>query len=261
MPTVHPTAVVDPSAKLAEGVLIGAYAVVGSHVELHEGVELRPHAHVRGHTTVGARTRIFPFTVVGEEPQDKGFDPAMETELHVGEDNVIREHVSIHLGTPGGGGATRIGNDNLFMNGSHVGHDAKIGDHVIVASNSALGGHCEIQDYAVIGALTGVHQFTRVGESVMVAGLAGVAQDAPPFSLVAGERTTIRGLNAVGIRRRGFSPEVRKELKRAYHIFFHSKLRLEVAFERVREEGLASAEVGRLVHFLETSERGFSRPQ
>lgn len=261
MAKIHPTAVVDPAAKLADDVVIGAYAVVGEHVELRAGVELRPHSHVRGHTTVGERTRIFPFSVVGEEPQDKGFDPAMETALEVGSDNVIREHVSIHLGTPGGGGCTRIGDDNLFMNGSHVGHDARIGDHVIVASNSAIGGHCQIHDHSVIGALSGVHQFTRVGESVMVAGLAGVAQDAPPFSLVAGERTTIRGLNAVGLRRRGFTTEVRKEIKRAYHIVFHSKLRLEVALDRIREEGLASDEVGRLVRFLETSERGFSRPQ
>ena len=260
MPHVHPTALVDPSAKIADDVQIGAYAVVGPHVVLQEGVELRPHCHVRGHTAVGERTRIFPFAVVGEEPQDKGFDPETETGLRIGKDNVIREHVSIHLGTPGGRGWTAIGDDNLFMNGSHVGHDSLIGDHVIVATNVALGGHCEIQDYSVIGGLCGVHQFTRVGESVMVAGLSGVAQDAPPFSLVAGERTTIRGINAVGLRRRGFAPEVRREIKRAYHIVFHSKLRLEVALERIREEGLASNEVARLVRFLETSARGFSRP-
>ncbi|MGI9431836.1 MAG: acyl-ACP--UDP-N-acetylglucosamine O-acyltransferase [Myxococcota bacterium] len=260
MSLIHPTAVVDPAAKVADDVKIGAYAVVGPHVELQAGVELRPHCHVRGHTRVGERTRIFPFSVVGEEPQDKGFDPETETELRIGSDNVIREHVSIHLGTPEGNGCTTIGDDNLFMNGSHVGHDSEIGDHVIVASNVALGGHCEVQDFAVIGGLCGVHQFARVGESVMVAGLAGVAQDAPPFSLVAGERTTIRGINAVGIRRRGFSPAVRREIKRAYHIVFHSKLRLEVALDQIKEEGLASDEVARLVHFLETSERGFSRP-
>lgn len=260
MPRIHPTAVVDPGAKLAEDVEIGAFVVVGPDVVLQAGVELRPHSHVRGHTALGERTRVFPFAVVGEEPQDRGFDPETQTELKVGADNVIREHVSIHVGTPGGRASTLIGNNNLFMNGSHVGHDSTIGDQVIIASNVALGGHCEIQDHAVIGGLCGVHQFTRVGESVMVAGLAGVAQDAPPFSLVAGERTTIRGINAVGIRRRGFSLEVRREIKRAYHIVFHSKLRLEVALDRIREEGLASEEVARLVRFLETSERGFSRP-
>jgi UDP-N-acetylglucosamine acyltransferase len=260
LPRIHPTAVVDPGAKIAEDAEIGAFVVVGPDVVLQAGVELRPHSHVRGHTTLGERTRVFPFAVVGEEPQDRGFDPATQTGLRVGADNVIREHVSIHVGTSGEGGSTTIGDNNLFMNGSHVGHDSTIGDHVIVASNVALGGHCEIQDHAVIGGLCGVHQFTRVGESVMVAGLAGVAQDAPPFSLVAGERTTIRGINAVGIRRRGFSLEVRREIKRAYHIVFHSKLRLEVALDRIREEGLASEEVARLVKFLETSERGFSRP-
>lgn len=251
---------VDPAAKLADDVEVGAYAVVGPQVELGPGVEVRPHAHIRGRTTIGAHTRIFPFAVVGEEPQDKDFPKNGATELRIGERNVIREHSSIHLGTPEGGGCTLIGDDNLFMNGSHVGHDAQIASQIIVASNVALGGHCEIQDFAVIGGLCGVHQFARIGESAIVAGLSGVARDAPPFSMVAGERTTLRGINKVGLRRRGFSPAVCREIKRAYHIIFYSELRLEVALKRVREEGLACEEVGRLLNFLATpSPRGFSR--
>lgn len=145
------------------------------------------------------------------------------------------------------------------MNGVHVGHDTRIGSHCIIASHCAIGGHVRIEDHAVVGGLSGIHQFARIGESSMVAALSGVTKDAPPFSLVAGERATLRGLNVVGLKRRGFSPQVRAEIRRAYQILFSSKLRLEPALEKVREEGLACAEVGRLVRFIESSERGFSR--
>jgi UDP-N-acetylglucosamine acyltransferase len=258
MAALHPTAIVDPGAKLADDVTVGAYAVIGPQVELGPGVEVRSHAYITGWTTVGARSRIFPFVVLGEEPQDKGF-AGESTKLEIGCDTVIREHTSIHVGTPKGGGCTRVGDDNLIMNGVHIGHDAQIGSHCIIASHVAIAGHAEMHDYAVIGGLSGVHQFARIGESAMVAGLSGVAQDVPPFSLVAGERTSIRGINVVGLRRRGFPPEVRRQIKRAYQLLFHSKLRLEVAVERVRAEGLSSAEVGRLLAFVEGSSRGVGR--
>ena len=258
MPEVHPSAAVDPSAKLADDVVVGAFAVVGPEVQLDEGVELRPHALVTGRTRIGPRTRIFPFAVVGEEPQDKSFS-GESTQLIIGADNVIREHCAIHVGTAKGGGATRIGEDNLIMNGVHVGHDAQIASHCIVASHVAIGGHVELQDYAIIGGLSGVHQFARIGESAMVAALAGVTKDAPPYAIVAGERATTRGVNVIGLRRRGFSAEVRQEIKRAYQVLFHSKLRMELAIARVREEGLDSPEVGRLLDFLQSSERGVSR--
>ena len=250
---------VDPAAKLADDVSVGAFAFVGPQVRLARGVVVRPHAHICGRTSIGAGSRVFPFAVVGDEPQDKDFPRNVDTELVIGERNEIREHCSIHRGTPAGGGATRIGNDNLFMNGSHVGHDAQIGSQVIVASNAALGGHCELQDYAVIGGLCGVHQFARIGESAIVGGLSGVSQDAPPFSMVVGERARITGINKVGLRNRGFSLTVRREIKRAYQLVFHSELRLTVAIARIREEGLASAEVARLLDFLSSSKRGVSR--
>ena len=163
------------------------------------------------------------------------------------------------MGTEKGGGCTRIGDDNLLMNGVHVGHDTRIGSSCIIASQSAIAGHVEVQDFAVIGGLSGVHQFTRIGESSMVAALSGVTKDAPPFTIVAGERATTRGVNRVGLRRRGVPAAVCREIKRAFQILFQSKLRLEPALQRVREEGLHSPEVLRLVRFLETSERGFSR--
>ena len=258
MPSVHNTAIVDRRAKLAEGVEVGPYCTVGPDVELGEGVALESHAVVGGHTSVGAGTRIFPFACVGGEPQDKKFE-GETTRLAIGRDNVIREHVTIHVGTRKGGGATRIGDDNLIMNGAHVAHDCRIGSHVIVASFCGIAGHVTIDDYAVLGAFTGVHQFARVGESAMSAANSMLSQDAPPFAMVAGDRARLVGLNSVGLKRRGFSRDTRKQLKRAYHLVFQAHLRLEEALERVREELPDAPEVARLVRFLEESERGFVR--
>jgi UDP-N-acetylglucosamine acyltransferase len=255
---IHPSAVVEPGAKIAGDVVIGACAVVGPEVELAAGVELRAHAHVCGRTTVGEGTRIFPFAVLGEEPQDKSFS-GETTELLVGRDNVIREHATIHVGTQRGGGCTRIGDDNFIMNGVHLGHDTEIGSHCIIASHCAFGGHVLVEDYAVVGGLCGIHQFARVGESAMVAAMSGLSKDVPPFSLVSGHRARVSGINVVGLRRRGFSAEVRAEIKHAFHILFSSKLRLEPAMERLRAEHFESDEAARLLHFLENSERGFCR--
>jgi len=258
VPQIHPTAVVDRRAKLADDAVIGPFCTVGPEVELAAGVELRSHVHATGRTTVGARTRIFPFVVLGEEPQDKSWS-GESTALVIGVDNVIREHTSIHVGTPRGGGCTRLGDDNLVMNGAHIGHDAQIGSHIIVASHVAIAGHAAVEDFAVIGGLSGVHQYARIGESAMVAALSGVTLDAPPFALVAGERATLRGLNVVGLKRRGVVAAVREELKRAFHILFFSKLRLEPALARVRAADFKSDEVARLIAFFEASERGVSR--
>jgi len=232
--------------------------VIGAEVVLGPAVEIRPHALITGRTRIGARTRVFPFAVLGEEPQDKSFSDEA-TELVIGADNVLREHVTIHVGTTKGGGCTRIGDDNFIMNGVHVAHDVQLGSHVIVASQVAIAGHAEVQDFAVIGGLSGVHQHARVGESAMVGALSGVTLDAPPFSLVSGERATLRGVNAVGLRRRGFPSAVRHEIKRAFHLLFQSKLRLEDAIASAREEGFESAEVERLLAFVESSARGVSR--
>lgn len=258
MTSVHPSAVVDPRAKLASGVEVGPFSVVGPDVELGENVVLQSHAVVTGHTSVGAGTRIFPFACVGGEPQDKKFT-GEATRLVIGRDNVIRESVTIHVGTPGAGGCTRLGDDNLIMNGAHIAHDCTIGSHVIVASFCGLAGHVSVDDYAVLGAFTGVHQFSRVGESVMTAANSMLSQDAPPFCMVAGDRARLVGLNLVGLRRRSLSRDAVRRLKRAYHLLFHARLRLEPALAAVREELGDGGEVGRLLRFLETSERGFVR--
>ena len=258
MSSVHPSAIVEPGAKLAEDVEIGPYAMVGSEVELAAGAVVGPHVVLLGRTLVGERTRIFPGACIGGEPQDRSFS-GEATRLVIGRDNVIREHVTIHVGTPEGGGCTRVGDDNLIMNSAHVAHDCQIGSHCIVASFVGLAGHVTIEDHAVLGAYTGVHQFTRIGESAMAAGGSKLVKDAPCFSLVAGDRARLVGLNSLGIRRRGFSPEVVRDLKRSFRILFGSRMRFQPALERVRRELGASPEVARLIRFLENSQRGVCR--
>lgn len=258
MARVHPSASIETGAKLARDVEVGPFAVIGPEVELAEGVVVGTHAVVTGRTAIGARTRISPFACVGGEAQIKGSveEPGR---LAIGEDNVIREQATINAGSTKGGGCTRIGDDNMFMIGSHVGHDCEIGSHCIVGNFTALGGHVLVQDFAVLSAYTGVHQHARVGESVMVAANAKIAQDVPPFAMVAHDRARLVGLNTIGMKRRGLSPAAIREIKHAFHVLFHSKRRLREAIVRVREELPDRPEIARLLRFLETSERGVCR--
>jgi UDP-N-acetylglucosamine acyltransferase len=258
MARIHPTAVVDPRAKLAEGVEVGPYVVIGEGIELAEDVAIGSHANLMGKTSIGARTRVFPFAILGSDPQVRGFS-GETTALAIGEDNIIREYVSIHIGTVKGGGCTRVGDHNLIMNNVHIAHDCQVGSHCELAPFSGLGGHVVVEDHVVLGAMTGIHQFVRVGESVFTAANSMLAKDALPFSLVAGDRARFMGLNTVGLERRGFRPETIAELKHAMHVLFHSKLLLEPALEQVERECAGSPEVARLVDFLRCSKRGFIR--
>jgi UDP-N-acetylglucosamine acyltransferase len=258
LPRVHPHAVVDPSAKLADDVTIGAFSYVGPGVELSPGVVVANHVSVMGPTSVGPRTQIHPFAAVGGAPQDKKY-AGEPTRLEIGADNQIREGVTIHRGTPQAGGVTRLGDDVMVMNGAHIAHDCQIGSHVVIASFCGLAGHVTIEDFAVLGAYTGVHQHARVGESVMSAANAKLSKDAPPFALVAGDHARVVGMNGVGLQRRNFSDTALHDLKHAFHLLFASKLRLEVATARVREEAGSTPEVQRLLHFIETSTRGVCR--
>jgi UDP-N-acetylglucosamine acyltransferase len=255
---IHPSSVIDPAAKLAEDVEVGAFAFIGPEVELGPGVLVANHASVTGRTRIGRRTRIFPFAAVGGEPQDKKFEGEV-TELIIGAENVIREGSTIHVGTGLGGGITRLGDDNLIMNGAHIAHDVSIGSHCIVASFCGVAGHVEVEDHAVLGAFTGVHQFTRIGESAMTAANSMLSQDAPPFSMVAGDRARLAGMNAVGLKRRGFDRETRRAIKHAFHLIFSSRLKLEQAALRLRDELPDQPEVERLLRFLEGSKRGYCR--
>lgn len=258
MAVVHPTATVDAGAVLADDAVVGPYAYVGPDVELAAGVELGPHVVVTGHTRIGARTRVSPHACLGGEPQHLEY-AGEPTRLEIGRDNVIREHVSIHVGTVRGGGCTRIGDGNLLMNGSHVGHDCSIGSHVVIASFSGLAGHVRIEDHAVLGAYTGVHQHARVGESAMTAAGSMLSLDAPPFVLVAGDRARVVGLNTVGLKRRGFDAATRGAIKRAHRLVFASGLPVADALARVEAELGGVPEIGRWLAFLRKSERGFCR--
>jgi UDP-N-acetylglucosamine acyltransferase len=258
VPRIHPAAIVEPGAELASDVEVAAYALIGPRVTLAAGVRVGPHAVIEGRTRVGEGTRVFAHACIGGEPQDTGF-ASEPTELEIGRRNVIREHVTIHVGTSRGGGCTRLGDDNLLMNSSHVGHDCQIGSHCVLSSFTGLAGHVVVEDHVVLGAYTGVHQHGRVGESVMSAAGAKLSLDAPPFSLVAGDRARLAGLNSVGLRRRGLSRETTRALKRAFHLIFSSKLPLEEAGARVTEELEGVPEVERLMRFLLKSERGFCR--
>jgi len=254
---VHPTAVVDPGAKLSDDVSLGPYTVVGDGVEIASGVEVGSHVILVGRTTIGERTRIFPFSVIGEAPQVQ--DVEGETSLHIGADNVIREYASIHAGSPIGVGSTNIGDGNFILNNVHVAHDCQIGSNCIIASFSAMAGHVFVEDFAVLGAMVGVHQFCRIGESSFTGASTKLSKDVPPFARVIGERARFAGVNTVGLKRRGFEPEKIAELKHAFHLLYQSKLRLEPAMKRVEEECSGSPEVERLIRFLRSSQRGVTR--
>lgn len=256
--SIHPTAVIDPQAEVDPSVEIGPYSVVGPQVRLAAGVVLHPHSYVTGHTEIGPETHVFSFAAVGEIPQDMKYR-GEPTRLVIGARNRIREHVTLHPGTAGGGGLTTVGDDNLLMIGSHVAHDCHIGSHVIVANNVGLAGHVRIEDHAVLGAFTGVHQFVRIGRYAMTAAMSGVSLDVPPFALAAGDRARVVGLNKVNLERNGFSAERIEALERAFRIIFRSGQRMRHAFSRVREELAGSADAEQLVAFLEKSERGFCR--
>ncbi|MFT5695154.1 MAG: UDP-N-acetylglucosamine acyltransferase [Myxococcota bacterium] len=266
MAHVHPSASVDPGARLSATTAVGPFSVIGPDVVLGDDVVVGAHVVVTGRTSIGARTEVHPFTSLGGPPQAQGADFA-DARLEIGTDNVIREHVSVHVGTTAGGNTTRIGDHNMIMNASHIGHDCTVGSHCVFASYSGLAGHAIVEDHAFLGAYTGVHQHARIGESVMTAANTKLSLDAPPFSMVAGDRARVVGVNKVGLKRRGFSSERQGHIKRAFHLLFHSDLRLAEALSTVREEHKVGSQgqvteeqdVERLLLFLEASKRGFCR--
>ncbi len=218
-PGIHPTAIIGDGARIGAGVRIGPYCVVGPDAELGDGVELVSHVAVDGHTRIGAGTTVWPFASLGHRPQDLKF--AGETSsLEIGARNMIREHVTMNPGTTGGGLVTRVGDDGLFMVGSHVGHDCQIGSNVIMANNATLAGHVEVGDFVILGGLSAVHQHVRIGPHAMVGGMTGVEKDVIPFGSVIGNRAELGGLNIVGLRRRGVDRAAIHALREAYRAIF-----------------------------------------
>lgn len=255
---VHPTALVAPAAELASDVVVGAYSVVGPRVRIGAGTVIGPHVVIEGRTTIGEGNRIFQFASIGAPPQDLKYQ-GEDSALIIGHRNRIREFCTLNPGTAGGGLVTEVGDDNLLMNYAHVAHDCRLANHIIVANGVQLGGHVSVESFAVLGALAGVHQFVTVGESSIVGAGSMVSQDVPPFCNATGDRARLHGLNTVGLKRRGFSPEIIRAIKHAYHLMFQSGLKVAEAAARIRQELPESAEVERLVNFVERSERGVCR--
>ncbi|MGZ8937769.1 MAG: acyl-ACP--UDP-N-acetylglucosamine O-acyltransferase [Limisphaerales bacterium] len=250
---IHPTAVIDPRARIAAGVKIGPYSVIDKQVTVGEGCEIGPHVYLTGNTELGKNNRIHAGAVIGDLPQDLRFRGG-ETKVVIGDDNVIREHVTIHRSnTPEE--ETRIGSNNLLMANCTVGHNAVLGNHVIVANGALLAGHIMIEDRVFISGNCMLHQFVRVGTLSMMQGGAGISKDLPPFMIAAGGNR-IAGLNTIGLRRAGFSNEERLELRRMYHAIFRTDLKFSDALARAQVE-FKSEKARVLLDFLATGRRGF----
>jgi UDP-N-acetylglucosamine acyltransferase len=253
---IDPRAIVHEGAEIGEGTTIGPYAVIGPHVRLGRGCRVGASAVIDGWTDVGDDTQVFPFASVGLAPQDLKYR-GEKTRLVIGRGNVIREFVTIHRGTEGGGGLTAIGDRNLLMAYVHVAHDCRIGNHTIFGNAATLGGHVWVEDYATISAFSGIHQFCRVGEHAFVGGYSVVTKDAMPFAKTVGNRARIYGLNTLGLMRRGFTEDTLSKLKRAYRYLLVSKLTTSRALRHIEEDdSLACPEVQYLVEFIRSSQRG-----
>ena len=254
--SISSTACVHPDAQLGPDVSIGPYAVIGAQVRLAEEVVVGPHCIIEGRTTIGSQTRIFSGAVIGSPPQDKKHRLDDEVFLEIGQNNIIREYVTINPGTKDGGARTVIGDNNLLMAYAHVAHDCTIGNHCVLANAATLGGHVTLEDYAIIGGLTAVHQFVRLGYLSIIGGCSKVVQDIPPFSLCDGHPARVYNINTVGLKRANISPEVIQTLRRAFRIIFHSGLTKPNAISKVEREFGPGAEIQRLLVFLRTSQRG-----
>jgi UDP-N-acetylglucosamine acyltransferase len=219
MANIHPTAIVDDAAVLGEGVRIGPFCTVSAEAKLGDGVVLDSHVVVAGRTTIGPNNRIYPFAAIGTPPQDTKY-AGEPSELILGANNVIREHVTMNPGTSGGGMVTRVGNNCLFMVGAHLAHDCQVGDHVILVNNVILGGHVEVQDHAILGGMSAVHQFVRIGRHAMIGGKSAIESDVIPYGSVLGNRAYLSGLNIIGLKRRGFSRDEIHGLRAAYRLLF-----------------------------------------
>lgn len=255
---IHETAIIHPSARIGQNVQIGAYTVIGEDVSIGDESIIGPHAVIEGPTEIGRQNRIFQFASIGAPPQDLKFG-GEKTRLKIGDRNTVREFVTLHRGTVGGGGETVIGSDNLLMAYCHVAHDCRVGNRVVLANSATLAGHVTVGDFAILSALTAVHQFTRVGEHVMISGGSMVNQDIPHYVIAQGDRAKPVGLNLIGLKRRGFSDEAISGIKKAYRLLFRSGLRQEEAVTRMSEELGHLPEVAAFIEFIKESERGLAR--
>lgn len=257
---IHPSAIIDPSAKLAADVEVGPYAIIGREVSVGSGTVIGPHAVIGDWTEIGCNNHIFHQTSVGAPPQDLKYRNE-ETWTRIGDNNVIREFATVHRGTVTGHGETVVGNNNLMMSYSHVAHDCRIGNGVVMANSATLAGHVTVEDNVILGGLVAVHQFSCIGAYSMIGGGTMVGLDIPPYMIATSEKrdAKLRGLNLIGLKRRGFSEETIRNLKNAYKTLFMAHLKLQDAIEKIRKEIVNCAEVDNLLAFIERSQRGITR--
>jgi UDP-N-acetylglucosamine acyltransferase len=255
---IDPTAVIDPAAQLDSGVSIGPYSIIGPDVVIGSGSVIGPHVVINGPTSIGRDNRIYQFASIGDAPQDKKY-AGEATRLEIGDRNTIREFVTINRGTVQDEGVTVLGNDNWIMAYVHIAHDCRIGDHTIFANNASLAGHVRIFDHVILGGFTLVHQFCAIGSHALTAFGSGISKDVPPYVTVGGSPARAHGLNMEGLRRRGFSPESRMALKRAYRTLYRENRSLEDALAQLRQQAAGDANVAVLTEFLEQQTRGIVR--
>ncbi|HEV8371200.1 MAG TPA: acyl-ACP--UDP-N-acetylglucosamine O-acyltransferase [Pyrinomonadaceae bacterium] len=255
---IHPTAVVSSEARIGYGCFVGPYSIIGDDVQLGDGVRLESHCVIDGRTSIGEETHVFPFVSIGLASQDLKYK-GEPSETKIGKRNKIREFVTIHRGTAGGGMLTQVGDDCLIMAQAHIAHDCIVGDEVIMANAATLAGHVVLGDRANIGAYSGVHQFCRVGKEAYVGGYSVVVKDALPFALTVGNHARCYGLNITGMKRRGYPRETIDALHHAFHLLLSAKLNTTQALKRINEEITDSSEVGELVKFIQVSDRGVTK--
>lgn len=255
---IHPTAIIDPKARLGAGVSVGAYSVIGPDVEIGENTWIGPHVVINGPTRIGRDNKIHQFSSIGEAPQDKKYS-GEPTRLEIGDRNIIREYVTMNRGTPGGGGVTRIGSDGLFMAYIHVAHDCQIGDKVIFSNNASLAGHVHVGDQVILSGFTLVHQFCSIGAHAFTGMGSAISKDVPPYLMVAGNPAEPHGINKEGLKRRGFTPQAIQTLRQAYKVLYRSGLSLEEATERLKTMASDCQELKIFVDFFDSSKRSIIR--
>ena len=255
---IHPTAIVEPGARLAANVAVGAYSLIGAQVEVGEGTVIGPHVVIGGRTRIGRNNRIFQFASLGGVPQDKKY-AGEDTSVEIGDGNTIREYVTINIGTLGDARVTRVGNDNWIMAYVHFAHDCQIGCHTIVANACELAGHVQVGDWAILGATTLVHQFVRIGAHSFTGMGTYLDRDLPPYVRAAGNMAQPYGINTVGLRRRGLQAETIDALKRAYRTIYRSGLGQDELKRELEAQSVACAEVRVMMDFLDSSKRGIIR--
>jgi len=255
---IHPTALIDPKAELADDVEIGAFSIVEAKVRIDSGTRVGPHAVLTGRTTIGKNNHIFQFTSIGEQPQDMKY-AGEDTELVIGDNNTIRELCTFSRGSMQGGGVTRIGNNNWIMACVHIAHDCALGDNIIMANNASLAGHVTVGNHAILSGYSLIHQFCTVGEHSFTSFASHVNRSIPPYVTVSGEKARVKGINSEGLKRRGFSSEAINQVRRAYKALYRESLSLEDATARINEMAVDSPEIQPLVDFLNSAERGIIR--